>query len=69
METVKDREAWCAAVRGVGCKELDRIEWLNNSPSTSIHTNMHTHTYTHTQGKFTDVHTHTQMHKIYFTRE
>ena len=28
-EIVKDREAWCAAIRG--CKELDMTEQLNNN--------------------------------------
>ena len=30
-EIVKDREAWHAAVHGVGCKESDTIQRLNNS--------------------------------------
>ena len=53
-----------------GCKEWDKIEWLNNNPSTSIHTNIYTYRYIHTQSKFTNVHTHTHKYiKIYFTRE
>ena len=31
-EMVKDREVWCAAVRG-GHKESETTEWLNNSNS------------------------------------
>ena len=31
QEMLKDREVWCAAVRG-GRKELDMTEQLNNSP-------------------------------------
>ena len=31
LEVVKDREAWCATVRGWGCKESDMTEQLNNS--------------------------------------
>ena len=61
QETVKDREAWRAAVHGVGCKELDRIEWLNNNPSTSIHTNIHTYTYIHKANSQTYTHTHTHI--------
>ena len=29
-KTVRDREAWCAAVHGAH-KELDMTEWLNNN--------------------------------------
>ena len=32
-ETVKDREAWCAAVHGIA-KELDTISQLNNNKFT-----------------------------------
>ena len=37
-ETVKDREAWCAAVHGIA-KNLDTAEQLNNtSPVNSVKT-------------------------------
>ena len=37
-ETVKDREAWCAAVHGIA-KNLDTAEQLNNnSPMNSVKT-------------------------------
>ena len=35
-EMVKDREAWRAAVHGVGCKESDMTEWLRNNSSVSL---------------------------------
>ena len=58
-ETLKDREAWDAAVHGVGRKELDKTEWLNNNASTPIHTSTHIHAFIHKANSQTCTHTHT----------
>ena len=63
QEMVKDREAWGAAVHGVGRKELDKTEWLNNNASTPIHTSTHIHAFIHKANSQTCTHTHTHTHK------
>ena len=44
-ETVKDREAWCAAVHGV--EELDTTEWLNNNYFKGSHSEVEAKFFTH----------------------